>query len=282
MVIDIVCLSFCLLYAIFGYFTGGLRQVFKLVAIVLAYLAAMWIVPVVLDLLYPHLGGYLVVIEFVCMAVVWAVLYLFLSYLGKLFIVTVIKASETVSSIDKYFGFFIGLLKAVVIIVLLMYFIGSAKESIFRLHPETRDIFEASETVAILTEINIIDEVFPEQAEDIYKLLTGMSKKAKQKVVVKDPEMKRLLENRDFVSLTGDENAMEDMRNGRMEELMEDPRFQKIIKDADIRTLLEKMKSGQMDLDLSGVMGSDQGDGTAVETGKKPPIEAEEKKDLKN
>ncbi len=251
MALDAVILGFCLLYALFGYFAGGLAQIVKLAALVLAYLGTLWSRPIVLGFVQEQLGQSREIAQFPALVAVWLVLYLILLFIGKLFVRTVHAGSETVEGWDRYLGFVLGLAKGALIVVLLFILFGLVKEQVYRYRPETLDLVRESLICQALERSAIGDRLTPDTARKLADLADASADKERKKSVMKDPAVKEITRSPAFRKVVENESLMEDIRGGRVWDVMRDPDFQALLTNDNIIKLLGNMKSPEASPDAA-------------------------------
>lgn len=243
MAIDIFCLCFGALYAVFGYFFGGLRQLVKLAAMVAAYFGAVWSSPILSDVLTRSFGVKTVFLDFIALAIAWLVLYLVFSFIGKMFTKTLTGASETISSLDKWFGLFLGLLKAALIIILVVLALSTVKEHIYRQKPEAIKVFESSYVIRFMTRTRLADYILPDDAKKILDMAADGVKlgEVDPSAFGGDPLAEEVYTKPVFRDFIKDQELMDKVREGQVLEVMADPKFKKLMQDPEVRRLISKL-----------------------------------------
>ncbi len=242
MTIDLACLAFCLLYALFGYFTGGLIQLLKIAALVASVLIAVWSAPIVAALIRDYVGVDLVLAKMGATVLVWIVLYITLSIAGRIFIKGLHEASETVTAADRKLGALLGLFKALVLVAVLVFLLGTVKDYIYRYRPESVKYIEDSRVVSVLSRLGAAEHLLPGEILDAFRVVKGLSGKKKEEI---RKELEKtgnpLLKNKAMREVLADSLLMEQIREGKLLEIMKNPKFRRLASDPEFHRLLAGM-----------------------------------------
>jgi len=179
MIIDLICGAFCLIYAIFGYLTGGLKQLVKVVAMVLAYFSAVWVSPIIAELMAEYIkipNNYL---ELVALIVSWIGFYILYRVLGRFFVRAIHEASETITALDSMVGGLLGLLKGIVIVAIFCFLISSQRSRIIYHRPESKVTLNESYALKAVDKSYLLEPYLPDDTFKLVELLGSISDKVK-------------------------------------------------------------------------------------------------------
>ncbi len=241
MIIDLACLIFASLYAVFGYFVGGLLQAVKLAALVLAYLGSIWMAPILRAWLAEHVGNVHGVGQFMALAACWLVLYLLLYRLGKMLVVSLKEGSETVGVFDGLLGVFLGIVKAALILVILILLLGMVKDQVFKTRPETIAVFQESHVMRFMARTGAIDYITPDETLRLYRHLKAQLLDEKQ-----PSQTKPVVKKKKKDSVASVEKALknpkllQDLQSENIFEVINSPEFQALLRDPNVRKAIEK------------------------------------------
>jgi|GEM_PF-5529471 len=244
MLIDITIAVFAFILMVIGYFAGALIQIVKIAALVCSYFIASWSAPILSAIMVEQLGLNFMAHEMVSMGVCWTLSYFILVMIGKAFAETINDNSESFSSADQVLGLLVGLLKAVVFVVLMVYVIGMFKEQIFKYRPEVRETFSESLVMQALSKTSLVEKFLPDEMVGLLHLSRDMSDKVKAKRIQESDEAQNLIKNPIINELLQDEAFQKKAREGDVLELMKDDRLMKALQDKEVVDLLNKLGSG--------------------------------------
>ena len=241
MLIDIVTAVFTLILMVMGYFAGALIQIVKIAALICSYFVAQWCAPIVSAVIVEQLDWNFMGNQMVSMGVCWTLFYFILAMVGKAFADTINDNSESFSSADQVVGLLVGLLKAVVFVVLMVYMVGMFKEQIFKYRPEVRDVFAESLVMQALSKTSLVEEFLPSEVVGLLHLSRDLGDESKARRIQQSDEAQKLLKNPVINELLHDENFQKKAREGDVLELMKDDRLTKALQDKEVVNLLNKL-----------------------------------------
>lgn len=241
MAIDVACLVFCLLYMVFGYYAGGMRQIFKIAALVAASIAAIWASPIVSALMAEKFSIENVYAGYVGVAALWIGVYLLLSQFGKLFAKTLTENSERIGEADKLLGTLLGLIKAALIMLILVVVLGSFKEQIYKKRPETIELIEKSRVIRLLLKTGAAKYFLPDETLALFNMAGKAVKKKDGKLESNDIKSKELFEKPSFQEVIKDEELQRQLREGELLDVISNPKFQKLLADPEVRDQILEM-----------------------------------------
>jgi uncharacterized membrane protein required for colicin V production len=241
MLIDVLCIGFCLLYGLFGWFSGGLIQVFKIGAMIAAYFGAIWIEPLLTEILVEQTGIESVLFSWGSLLVSWIVIYLILDVLLNLLIKTMRQASDGLTRADRILGMIIGLLKAGVMIVLLVLLFSLVKDRLYKLKPNLAEIIQSSMVMQLVANSRAADYILPDDLIHLTELAHQATEPEGKAALMKDPAFKGLSEVPEFQQLSADPKFRDAVNEGRMADIFSDPRVQRLLNDPKVREMLLKL-----------------------------------------
>ncbi len=241
MLIDITTVVFALILMVMGYFAGALIQIVKIAALICSYFIAEWSAPILSAVMVEQLGLNFMAHEFIAMAICWTVSYFILSMVGKAFAETINDNSESFSSADQVLGLLVGLMKAAVFVVLMVYMVGMFKEQIFRFRPEVRKTFSESVVMHALSKTSLVEKFLPDELVGLMHLSRDMSDKSRARQIQESDDARKLMQNPIINELLNDEEFKKKTREGDVLELMKDERIMKALQDKDIVDILNRM-----------------------------------------
>lgn len=241
MVIDLICLGFCLLYMLFGWFSGGLIQVLKIAALIGAYFASVWLEPVLTELLGEYVSLDEAALSWAALLLAWAVLYVILSLLINTLVKTLYKASDTLSQADRVLGAAVGLSKGIIAILLIVMLFSLVKDRLYRHRPELALIIGDSVVMSTLGNSRVAEYILPADFLNLTRLAENAVDPAGRERLIEDPSVKKLLSDPTFQELAADSDFREAVEEGRLADIFYDPRVRRLLADPDMRELLLKI-----------------------------------------
>lgn len=284
MIIDVVCAAFCLVYAVLGFLSGGLKQLVKLVAVILAFFSANWASPIFASILSQYIKISSNYLEIIALLVAWICFYIIFSIIGRIFARMLYEASETISGLDNIVGMILGLAKALVIIFLLSWVVNSYRSTIIHHRPESRQTLNESYVMKTASKVNSLSDVLPDETVDMVdflgnltnnlkigesspgsssknnyiKNLTG-SKKNKKAQPKEDPAklavkkvqnsekgdaIEELKKHKSFKKVLDDKEFMDSIKDKNRQELINDPRVKELMENPQIMNLIKAIQGG--------------------------------------
>ncbi|MBH23642.1 MAG: hypothetical protein CMH57_04065 [Myxococcales bacterium] len=239
MTLDIVCVVIAIILTGFGYFTGALTQVTRLVALLLTFIAAPILARVYKEIIFADAWPGGATLEWGMLLLAGVSIYGGVSLLGFLLTRLLHTASEDMSETDKNAGAAIGFVKSVGVIYLVVSSLLLVQAPLERADPDDHLHLRDSVLLA-LVEHNpiVIDWSMPDVAH-LLELL-AVPREHLEKTLEEDPAGRKLLSDARFQRLMDDPEARKAAQDGDISELMEHPDVRKLLAD---RSTRERLRS---------------------------------------
>ena len=241
MTLDVISAVIIIILTGFGYFTGALTQVTRIIGLILAFLAAPVLAAVYKEILFgPQWPGG-ATWEWGMLLLAGASVYGTVSLLGFLLSRLMHKASDEMSATDKSFGAFIGLFKALGVVYLLISSLVLVLAPLERADPE--DALQIRSSL-LLAAVQHQQSIFMWSIPDMGKLRELLSTPTDllEKELKTDPAGERLLLDSSLQNLMQDPKVREDANNWDISKLMENPDVRKILADDDVLRDLHQLQ----------------------------------------
>ncbi len=241
MVVDIVCAGVVLLLGLFGYFSGFLRQIGKLIGLVLGFLAARALADSVGETMATAFGLGL----FVAKAIAFALIFFLVTMLFR-FVWGILTGGGRVGEsptrvLDRGLGGLLGAAKGALLVYVamaLLLYAGPELEA-----RGTKLPFDLSGSL-IAREVQkrnlIADEIFP-RAQAIEKVAAILQKPERLQVREDDPDVAFLLSH-DKAQFLSDPDIAQALREGRWDFVVADGRVFALLADREIVAALNRLE----------------------------------------
>lgn len=274
MIIDLVCVAFLGMFALFGWISGFWSQVIRLVALVAAYFLSKPLGELLYPPMSPWLGKSPWVGKIAATAIAFMFCYGILAIIGWMLLRAWRRRRPHVKTgIDSLFGAVLGAAKGGVIIAVIL----SALTLID--HTPAAKVLDSvgwsdSFGAKQLREHNVLEGVRIPIAGNV-KTLQRLSKDKKlRRRVAKDPAVRRLLAHKKVRPLMRDKKLRAAAQRGDLKALLADPRVATLMRDPEIRKLAERIDLSKLQAARGGKSGNSSKDRKkpAERRGKAPPL----------
>ncbi len=250
MFIDLAILGYLILFGVFGYFSGALRQIFKLITLVLAYIlskpvAGLFYHKVAEGFKIPDQAAF-----FASTFVSWILLSIIFSIISS-FIIRFLKnlGKGELSGVDSFAGLVVSLLKNSVIVYFLFGVVASFNLVTFTQYKSGYDYSKKSIIYTFVENNNMVKNIFwigyTSRLAD-FSLLDGV-----QNYVANDSEFAKIVNKPEYAEdLKKQGKNIKDpksmMRDETTQKIIKDPDFQKYMMSEKISKLIEEEKRKKM------------------------------------
>lgn len=234
---DIVIGILILIFCVFGFVKGVIRQFFSILAFILASAASV-IVPHFIKL--PAMEGISPVWGYIIFSIlIWVPAFLIFNSLGKFIAKRMSKKGIKFS--DRIWGLFFGGIKGLIVVVLIIFFVDLLPGDIKQSMPFTSVIFSESKIVSAIQPYNpLLKLQIMQNLQSVISALTdpdymnllsndpGFQKLRQNdsiKQIINDPELKKILEERQYIKF---------ITYPKIQNLIKDPEAMKLLLKTDI------------------------------------------------
>ncbi|RJO65532.1 MAG: CvpA family protein [Myxococcales bacterium] len=239
MIIDACVGIIFLFFALAGYLTGALKQIIRLAALIGGYFISLAIAPAVASLIREKTGFGVDVADVLIRVLCWALVYVILSWIGGMIVKGIHSASEALTSLDRAVGAVVGMAKAGVILIVAVYLFGMVKDIVYQRHPEALATVQESFIMRHLGETDAVDRILPDELLRLRQLAAAAGDEKRAQALAEDPAIRALMENPRFQKAMKDEDLRRLAEDKDIWGLMRHPKFQELLKDPNVLRLLE-------------------------------------------
>ncbi|MEO1270429.1 MAG: CvpA family protein [Myxococcota bacterium] len=237
MTLDVLAVVIALLLTGFGYFTGALTQVTRMIGLILTFIAAPVLARVYKEIIFADAWPGGATLEWGMLLLAGASIYGGVSILGFLITRLVHTASDEMTETDKNAGAVIGFVKSLGVVYLLVSSMLLIQAPLERADPEDQLHLRDSVLLALVEHNPIaIDWSMPDLAHLLD--LLAVPREHLEKELAADPAGRRLLDDRTFQRLLSDPGAVKAAQEGDVSELIEHPDVRKLLADGALREQL--------------------------------------------
>ncbi|MBN2694373.1 CvpA family protein [bacterium] len=250
MFIDLAILGYLILFGVFGYFSGALKQIFKLITLVLAYIlakpmAGLFYLKVAEGFKIPDQAAF-----FASTFISWIVLSIIFSIISSI-IIRFLKnlGKGELSGVDSFAGLVVSLLKNLAITYVVLGIAASFNLVTFMKYKDGYDYSKKSIIYNFVENNNSVKNIFwigyTSRLAD-FSLLPGV-----QNYVANDVEFAKIINKPEYseaIKKNGKniKNANNLMRDETTQKIIKDPDFQKYMMSEKISKLVEEEKIKKM------------------------------------
>lgn len=246
MIIDAVCLVFCLLYAVYGYFAGAVKQTVGLIALVVSSILAPLACPFLENVLQAHFATTSSLLHYPALVGTWLVFYIILSILGKKFASVIVDASPSFGAYDRWAGAFFGLIMGLLVVLFTGFMLNVLEKPFAVLRPSMGKMLKESYLVQSWGTQSPLRRFLPDEMRDMAGMAGDMLNPIQGTPSAEEPKAVNPAENKAIGDILRDSQLMEKLRKGEMEEVLRDPKFKELMNDEKAMELLHKIQGGQM------------------------------------
>jgi len=248
MALDIVCVVFVLAFLILGLLSGFLSQVVRIAALVGAFLLAYPASTYSKTLLAKWMDVETLIGDLLSLFLAWMACYLALILIGTILVKIIRGSSQSIKFLDRILGGGLGAIKGFLIVYLIACALVLLRDPLQKLIPDKYLDLKTSRLAVFAEQHNVFSMVGIPDVEKLKGLTQALGDKEKRRVLIHDPAMKEITQNKSFQRLMNDKEFQKAvdrkelsaiLNNKSFREAMNDPQIRKLLSTLDLKSVAE-------------------------------------------
>jgi len=239
MALDLFFLALALLLALLGLFSGFLRQVVRIAALVAACFLAVTVSPHAKGLLARWMEVETLLGDALSLTLAWLGCYIVLALAGRILVRLLRGSSHSIRFFDRLLGFFLGGAKGLLAVYLMACVLATFRGPIEKTGLGGKLGLRDSRVVDAAVGFNLLSLTSLPDMDKLRELTAALGDPVRKQTLIGDPRIRNLQQNPAFQQLLTD-GEFQEAAGQKFGELVRNKRFRQALKDAQIRELLSK------------------------------------------
>ena len=250
--LDIICVVFVLAFLILGLLSGFLSQVVRIAALVGAFLLAYPASSYSKPFLMKWINVETLLGDFLSLFLAWVVCYIALILIGTILVKIIRGSSQSIKFLDRIMGGGLGAIKGFLIVYLVACALVLLREPLQRLVPDKYLDLKTSRLAVFAEQHNVFSMIGIPDVDKLKGLTLALGDKEKRRVLINDPAMKEIKQNKAFKRLMNDkafQKAVDQkqlsaiLNNKSFRDAMNDPQIRRILSALDLKSFSEAVEA---------------------------------------
>jgi len=239
--LDIVCMVFVLAFLILGLLSGFLSQVVRIAALVGAFLLASAASSYSRSLLAKWMNVETLLGDLLSLFLAWVACYIALILIGTVLVRIIRGSSQSIKFLDRVMGGGVGAFKGFLIVYLIACALVLLREPLKELIPNQYPDLSTSRLAVFAEQHNVFSMIGLPDADKLKGLTLALGDKEKRHVLIHDPAIKEIKQNKAFKRLMNDKEFQKAVDRKELSAILNNKSFRDAMNDPQIRKFLSTL-----------------------------------------